>query len=112
MGCVAGAIPGLFFYDKSWLGGYASWERRMVRLAHISFFGIGFLNLAFGLTCRFFDFTLEPIIPSYLLILGSVTMPLVCYLSAWRSHFRHIFFIPATSVTLATGLFVWRILVQ
>lgn len=52
LGCVAGAIPGLSFYGSDWLGGYASWQRRLTRLAHISFFGIGFINLAFALTAR------------------------------------------------------------
>ena len=50
LGCIAGAIPGIFFHNANWLGGYSSWERRMIRLAHISFFGIGALNLAFALT--------------------------------------------------------------
>ena len=49
LGCLAGAIPGLFFHRDDWLGGYASWQRRMIRLAHIAFFGIGFLNLGFAL---------------------------------------------------------------
>ena len=47
-GCLAGAIPGLFFHGSDWLGGYASWPRRMIRLGHVAFFGIGFLNLAFA----------------------------------------------------------------
>src|ERR1035437_8652833 len=52
LGCLVGAIPGLFFHNSDWLGGYASWQRRMIRLAHIAFFGIGFLNLSFALTSR------------------------------------------------------------
>jgi hypothetical protein len=47
LGCVAGAITGLFFHNSDWLGGYASWQRRMIRLAHI-----GFINLSFALTAR------------------------------------------------------------
>ena len=50
MGFLAGAGMGLFFHRDDWLGGYSSWPRRMARLGHISFFGIGFLNLLFGLT--------------------------------------------------------------
>jgi hypothetical protein len=38
LGCLAGAIPGLFFHKSDWLGGCASWQRRMMRLAHIAFF--------------------------------------------------------------------------
>jgi hypothetical protein len=37
-------------------------------------------------------------------------MPLVCCLSAWRIAFRHLFFIPALSVTTGVALFAWRLL--
>ena len=110
LGCVAGAVPGLFFYGEQWLGGYASWPRRMIRLGHISFFGIGLLNLTFALTVT--SLALESGLkgPSVLLIIGAVTMPLVCYLSAWKPVFRHAFFVPASSVMLAIASFLWRIL--
>jgi hypothetical protein len=110
LGCGAGAVPGLFFHREDWLGGYTSWPRRMIRLAHIAFFGIGFLNLAFGLTSKALDLETGLAVPSALLLVGAVTMPLVCYLSAWRPSFRHIFFVPALSVTLAIVLFLLAIL--
>lgn len=110
LGCVSGAIPGLFFYDSEWLGGYASWQRRMIRLAHISFFGIGFINLSFALTANSLDMSDGLGLASAFLIVGAVAMPSVCYLSAWRSVFRHLFFIPAVSVALGIALFAWRII--
>jgi hypothetical protein len=109
LGSCAGALPGLFFYREDWLGGYASWPRRMIRLAHIAFFGIGFLNLAFGLTSQILGLKSGLTVPSTLLLVGAVTMPLVCYLSAWKPSFRHIFFIPASSVTLAVLLFLFSV---
>ena len=109
MGGIAGAVSGLFFHKKEWMGGYESWRRRLIRLAHISFFGIGCLNLAFALTSRHLGIESGIIIPSVLLIIGVATMPLVCYLSAWKPLFRHIFFIPAGSVILALIFFLWRI---
>lgn len=112
LGCLAGAVPGLFFHDNDWLGGYGSWQRRMIRLAHISFFGIGLLNLSFALTARTFGLEAGLQTTSVLLLVGAVAMPLVCYLSAWQTAFRHLFFIPAMSVTIGVGLFAWRILVQ
>jgi len=36
LGCLAGVIPGLFFTTATGSGGYASWQRRMIRLAHIA----------------------------------------------------------------------------
>ena len=49
-GALAGAVMGLMFHRDDWLGGYSSWRRRMLRLGHIAFFGIGLLNLAFAAT--------------------------------------------------------------
>ena len=110
LGCLAGAIPGLFFHNSDWLGGYASWQRRMIRLAHIAFFGIGFINLLFALTLRTLGLDAGFQSTSILLIVGAVTMPAVCYLSAWKPAFRNLFFIPAMSVTVGIALFVWRII--
>ena len=109
-GCLSGAIPGLFFYRSDWLGGYASWPRRMIRLAHIAFFGIGFLNLSLALTARSLGLQtgLQP--SSALMIIGAVAMPAVCYLSAWKPVFRNFFFIPAGAVTVSIVLFIWRII--
>ncbi len=109
LGILAGAVPGLFFHGEQWLGGYGSWRRRLIRLGHISFFGIGALNLAFWITCRQLGPDSGLAVPSVLLALGAAIMPLVCYLSAWKSFFRHTFFIPAGSVTIATALFLWKI---
>jgi hypothetical protein len=112
IGCLAGAIPGLFFYRKDWLGGYASWQRRMTRLAHIAFFGIGFINLSFALTARALGIDAGLQASSILLIVGAVAMPTVCYLSAWKPVCRNLFFIPAGSVTVGIALFLWRIIAQ
>ncbi|NLB56430.1 MAG: hypothetical protein GX811_11855 [Lentisphaerae bacterium] len=108
-GCIAGAVPGLFFHNKSWLGGYTSWERRIIRLAHISFFGLGLINLSFALTAKSLGLKTGLTTPSILLIIGAVTMPIVCYLSAWKNVARNVFFIPAGSVTVGIALFLWRI---
>jgi len=110
LGCVAGAVTGLFFHDENWLGGYGSWPRRMVRLGHISFFGIGILNLFFALTARALGLESGLTASSALFLLGAVTMPLVCYLAAWRVAFRHLFFIPALAATSGVALFAWRLL--
>jgi len=108
--CIAGAIPGLFFHHKDWLDGYGSWQRRMIRLGHISLFGIGIINLAFALTARSLGIGDGLRMASALLVVGIISMPLVCYLSAWKMFFRHFFFIPATSVSVGIALFAWRIL--
>ncbi len=109
-GIIAGAVSGLKFYDDNFLGGYGSWSRRLVRLAHISFFGIGLINLAFAVTAKelgFFD-GLE--VGSVALVVGLVAMPLVCYLSAYRAKFRHLFFIPVLAVLIGVLNLLWRMM--
>jgi hypothetical protein len=110
LGCLAGMLAGLFFHNEDWLGGYASWPRRMIRLGHISFFGIGFINLAFVLTSRALQMASGLRIPSYLFIVAALTMPTVCYLSAYKMAFRNLFFIPACSLTIGVALFLWKVL--
>ena len=101
-GVASGAVIGLFFHQEQWAGGYGSFRRRMMRLGHISFFGIGFLNLLFGLTLKFV-FLPDPYLTaaSYGFLVGMIAMPLCCFVSAWRKPFRHLFPIPVVSVSLA-----------
>jgi hypothetical protein len=107
LGFIAGAVPGLFFHDENWLGGYASWRRRMIRLGHISFFGIAFINLAFALTVAHLQIdTIHPL-PSRLLITGAIAMPTVCYLSAYKKPFRHLFFVPALCLIVGAGILIF-----
>jgi hypothetical protein len=109
LGCVAGAIQGLFFHSDGWLGGYGSWQRRMLRLGHIAFFGLGFINLAFGLSLFFLAAGDGLWWTSRLLLFGLAAMPLVCYASAVVKPLRHLFGLPALSVILALGLLAWRL---
>ena len=99
LGAISGAVLGLFFHRDTWAGGYGSFRRRMLRLGHISFFGIGFLNLLFGLTLT--AVSLSPTysrIASAGLIVAVVTMPACCFLSAWKKPLRHLFPIPVLAV--------------
>jgi len=91
---------GLFFSREDWLGGYGSWRRRMTRLAHISFFGLGFMNIAFELSVSHLALPRGAGLAaaSFCLCVGAATMPLVCYLAAWRQPFRHLFFVPVTAI--------------
>jgi hypothetical protein len=114
VGLLAGTVIGLFFHREDWLGGYNSWRRRMVRLGHVAFLGTGMLNLAFAVSIGEMGLRSALGLPSALLILGTVSMPAVCFLAAWRKPLRHLFFIPVLSliggaagtllqVVLATG---------
>ena len=108
LGVLAGALPGLFFWKEEWLGGYGSWRRRLVRLAHIAFFGLGFVNVLFALSVDASGLAGSAALAwsSRLLIAGAVAMPAVCYLAAWRQPFRHLFFVPVGCLAVGIGLFV------
>ena len=102
-GVLSGAVLGLFFHREDWMGGYGSYRRRLARLGHIAFFGLGFLNLIFAATIAQLPVTGNALsTASWALICGAATMPLCCFLSAWRKPLRHLFPIPVLSVT--TGL--------
>jgi hypothetical protein len=108
LGFIAGAVLGLFFDKDGWAGGYASWERRMTRLGHISFFGIALINLAYAMSVRVFQVHLRTSLPSYLFLAGAVAMPLVCFLSAYKKPFRHLFPIPVIALLAGTAIFIWK----
>ena len=108
-GVVAGAMGGLFFHDPHWLGGYGSWRRRMVRLGHIAFFGIGLLNLSFSLTIHGLHWPAPPAGVCWALASAGVLMPATCYLAAWRAPLRHLFAIPVACVLAGVvGLLLQR----
>ena len=102
LGFMSGLALGLFFRSENWLGGYASFKRRMYRLAHISFFGLGVVNLLFWLT-------LQRMVPpesptafaSWTFLLGGVTMPICCVVMAHWPKAHMIFAVPV--LCLITG---------
>jgi hypothetical protein len=106
-GLVVGAILGTFFHRADGLGGYASWPRRMLRLGHISFFGIAALNLGYTLTLKYLGWSAPPAGASVALAAANVLMPAACGLAAWRPTWRHIFALPVACVLSAVGALLW-----
>lgn len=104
LGFVSGMGLGLFFRRENWLGGYASFKRRMYRLGHISFFGLGVVNLLFWLTMQKIPMS-GPVstAASWAFIIGGVTMPLCCLVMAHRVRAQLIFSVPVVSL-IAGGL--------
>jgi hypothetical protein len=98
---LSGAIIGLFFYRENFLGGYSSFRRRILRLGHIALAALGMINVLYGLSPARSEALLESQIASLGFIIGGVTMPAICFLSAWRVGFRHLFFIPVSALIIA-----------
>lgn len=101
-GAASGAFLGLFFHRADWAGGYSSFRRQMMRLGHISFFGIGFLNFFFGLTATAVLLPAANLrIASAGFLIAVVAMPACCFLTAWKKPARHLFFVPVLAVLAA-----------
>jgi hypothetical protein len=110
-GLVTGIALGLFFHKEEWLGGYASWPRRMLRLGHISFFGTGLLNILLALSLSALKTEPHPI-GSLAMLASTVAMPAVCTASAFWKPARHLFFIPVLCLLIGTADIVYLCLYQ
>jgi hypothetical protein len=99
LGVLSGAVIGLFFHREDWMGGYNSFRRRLTRLGHISFFGLGFVNFFFAISHQVAGISESvSLAAAVCFVVGAATMPTCCFLSAWRKPFRRFFFIPVSSV--------------
>ena len=106
-GIVSGASLGLFFHNEEWLGGYNSFRRRLWRLGHISFFGIGIVNLLLALSQPYLA-TVDYNMVTIGMIIATITMPLMCLLSGWKKPFRHFFFIPVLGFATGIGTILFQ----
>jgi|SRR5581483_7614406 len=99
---LTGAVLGLYFYREGFLGGYTSFRRRIVRLGHIALAALGIINVLYSVAAPApAEASLQTQIASVGFLVGGVTMPGVCFLTAWRASLRHLFFIPVTALIIA-----------
>ena len=98
---VSGAALGLHFHRHNFMGGYDSFERRLLRLGHIALAGLGIINILYAqaMLARTENSTAD--VASIAFVVGGATMPAVCFLTAWRPLFRHLFFVPVTALVVA-----------
>lgn len=97
---VTGAGIGLFFHRDGFLGGYGSFPRRILRLGHIAQAALGIVNIVAGVD-QIQGGGVYSLIAQWGLVAGGISMPAVCFLSAWRAEFRHLFFIPVAALIAA-----------
>jgi hypothetical protein len=98
---VTGAVIGLFFHRESFLGGYGSFRRRIIRLGHMALAALGMMNILFSLSPWPAPLTTPGRAASVCFVVGGVAMPAMCFLTGWRERFRHLFFMPVTALVLA-----------
>src|SRR5450755_1528336 len=105
LGFTSGMVMGMFFHGENWLGGYGSFKRRMYRLGHISFFGLGAVNLLFCLTVQNFSLAGALIhFASLAFIIGAIAMPACCVVMAHFPKAHLIFAVPVVSLIAGGAL--------
>jgi hypothetical protein len=102
-GFMVGAGLGLFFHRDDFWGGYDSFRRRIVRLGHIALEALGLLNLLFALSPWPRPETWWAAVASPCFVAGGVAMPCVCFLTAWKKPFRHLFILPVLALVLGVA---------
>jgi hypothetical protein len=106
LGFVSGMVLGMFFHGENWLGGYGSFKRRMYRLGHISFFGLGAVNLLFYLTVQNLSLSGQQTHwASLAFITGAIAMPICCVIMAHFPKTHLIFAVPVVSL-IAGGVLI------
>lgn len=103
-----GIYIGWKFQRQDWLGGYGSFARRMVRLAHIAAVAFGMLNIQYAASSA--RLQLAPIlqrITSVALMAAAVLMPACCLWSAYgRRRHLEIFAAPVGCLCIGVGLLI------
>ena len=111
VGFISGSVLGLKFHREDWLGGYASFKRRLYRLGHISFFGLAMVNLMFYFTAQMFQpATLPLVVASWGFVVGAVTMPVCCFVMAHNAKSQALFAIPVGSLLVGGILTLWEVI--
>jgi hypothetical protein len=105
LGFVSGMGMGMCFHKEGWLGGYGSFPRRLYRLGHISFFGLGIVNLIFYATAAHFARGGLMTVASWAFVSGAITMPVCCLLMAHFPKAHFLFAVPVLSL-IAGGFIV------
>lgn len=99
----SGAAIGTMFHRDDFLGGYQSFRRRVLRLGHIALAALGMINILFAMSTPAPADNVRATVASLGFVVGGLSMPAVCFLTAWRTECRHLFFIPVTSLIVAAA---------
>lgn len=113
LGAVSGGILGLWSFDgpvrpPELLQDYTAVGRRLMRLGHIAFFGLGILNLV--LARELSVLRLSPIsrrVLALAMIGGNVLMPAGLFVAALYPAFKFFLPVPSIAVVLGLGIAAW-----
>jgi hypothetical protein len=110
LGAVTGLIMGLWSFDgpvpvPGWLGDYGETSRRLARLGHIAWFGLGILNLLLARDLP--DLSLKPAAKRWASVamnVGNIGLPLTLFAAAIYRPLKYLMPGPALAVLVALAL--------
>jgi hypothetical protein len=101
----------MHFHKENWMGGYGSFKRRLYRLGHISFFGLGAANLLFYFTAQKMSLQGDIAnVASGAFVIGGIAMPLCCLLMAHKPQTRMLFAVPVISLLIGGLCMIWELI--
>ena len=96
-----GSWMGVRFQQESWLGGYGTLPRRMVRLGHIALAALGIVNIEFGRSVGELAISAGVMRgASAAFMVAAISMPACCLLTAAGLRRFEIFAIPVVSLSM------------
>ncbi len=107
LGALTGLVMGLWSFDgpvptPGWLGEYGTTARRLARLGHIAFFGLGILNLLLARELSLSALGLQTKrVASRAMNFGNVFLPLTLFSAAAYPPLKYLLPLPASAVFLA-----------
>jgi hypothetical protein len=113
VGVGTGIILGMWSFDgpmsvPEWIGAYDSTPRRLVRLGHIAFLGLGILDVLLSRELAGLSLSAaKKRIASRAMILGNVLLPpALLAAGAWRP-FKYVLPLPVVAVFVSLVLVAW-----
>ena len=117
VGAASGMILGLWSFDgpvpvPAWLGEYTDLPRRLARMGHIAFIGIGFLNILVGKELSTLALTERAgATASWCMIFANFLLPATLFAASLYSPAKYALPLPATAVFIALSVVAWGVLI-
>ncbi len=113
LGVLSGSLMGLWAFGGPidppiWIGDYDDTPRRLIRLAHISFFGIGYLNLLLARELPGLDLGgRSKALASWCMNAANILLPLLLFAAAIYGPLKYLLPIPVTATLIALAVATW-----
>ena len=113
LGVISGSLMGLWAFDgpldpPTWIGDYDNTSRRLIRLGHISFFGIGYLNLLLARELPGFDLERRgKALESRCMNAANIALPFMLFAAAAYAPVKYLLPIPVFATLIALTIAAW-----